>query len=163
MKEVYRRAASIVVLRQSAVGAAKGCLDEYQVLLLRKPRKNDAWQLPQGGMEGEENVEQAALRELQEEAGIEIATILGESAEVYQYDFPVSFRRFRPDNVRGQLIRFIIATVPPETEVTVDQQEIDSYAWIDPEQLQLYIKRNEYLQLVRRVVEEAVALAIKSP
>lgn len=163
MKEVYRRAASIVVLRQSAVCAPEGCLDAYQVLLLRKPRKNDAWQLPQGGMEGEENVEQAALRELQEEAGIEIATILGESAEVYQYDFPGSFRRFRPDNVRGQLIRFIIATVPPETAVTVDQQEIDSYAWIDPEQLQLYIKRKEYLQLVRRVVEEAVALAIKSP
>lgn len=150
MKEVYRSAASVLVLRP--VLKRKGI---FQILLLHKPRKRDAWQLPQGGREEGETTGQAALRELCEEAGIRTATLLGPSQEVYQYDFPPSYRRFRPDHVKGQRIEFIVAHVPTEISVYVDRKEVDRFIWAYPEQLRLYVKRKEYLALIRRVYEEA--------
>ena len=55
MPDVYRSAASILVLKPVDVCLPGGkCETVYQILLLHKPRKKDAWQLPQGGVEGGE-------------------------------------------------------------------------------------------------------------
>ena len=149
MEDVYRHAASLLVLRPRADSS-------YDILLLHKPRKRDAWQLPQGGVEAGETVEQAALRELQEEAGITTATVLGVSAKLYSYDFPQSFRRFRPDNVKGQKIGFVLAKVPADTVVRVDDNEIDGHVWIAIDELGKYIRRTEYTDLIRNLYHEAV-------
>ncbi|MEK7218033.1 MAG: NUDIX domain-containing protein [Patescibacteria group bacterium] len=158
MEERYREAASVMVLKPVEVCTRDGCKIVHQFLLLHKPRKNDAWQLPQGGVEEGESGEQGALRELREEAGITVPTILGKSPKVYRYDFPPSFRRFRPDDVRGQKIAFVFARVAPEAVVTVDGKEVDAHAWVDPSQLHLYVRRKEYLELLRELYEEAVEL-----
>ena len=158
-KDTYRQAASVVLLRPSSVCAPEGCGTLHQVLILHKPRKKDDWQLPQGGVEEGETLEQAALRELQEEAGVTNVRILGRSADVYQYDFPPSFRRFRPDNVCGQCIGYVYALAPENAPVRVDQKEIDGHVWVLPEELHLYIRRKEYLTFVQRLVAEAVRLA----
>lgn len=150
MKEVYRSAASVLVLRPVV-----GQPGQFHILLLHKPRKRDAWQLPQGGREEGETAEQGALRELMEEAGIRTARFLGRSNHVYQYDFPASYRKFRPDHVKGQRIEFIFAAVSPETAVTVDDKEVDRFVWVRPDQLHSYVKRKEYLGLVRKVYQEA--------
>ncbi|MBI1812473.1 NUDIX domain-containing protein [Candidatus Peregrinibacteria bacterium] len=152
MSDIYRSAASLLVLRPVT---ASGIV-AYQILLLHKPRKKDAWQLPQGGVESGESVEQAALRELQEEAGIGNATIVGRTEHVYQYDFPPSFRKFRPDNVCGQRIEHLFAVVGKDAPVRVDGKEIDAFAWVDRSQLRLYIKRKAYLDLVGRLYREAL-------
>ena len=107
MLDHYRPAASVLVLRPSG-----GQGMQYEILLLHKPRKNDAWQLPQGGVEEGESVTQAAIRELQEEAGLTECRLIGVSPRVYQYDFPASFRRFRPDDVCGQRIQYVFALAP---------------------------------------------------
>lgn len=156
-KEIYRQAASVVLLRSSAVCSPKGCSKHHEVLLLHKPRKRDDWQLPQGGVEEGEDAEKAALRELKEEADISGVWVIGKSREVYQYDFPASYRRFRPDNVRGQRISYVFAEVAPDVRVTVDQKEIDGFIWVSLEQLSHYIRRQAYEDLVRRLVQEAVS------
>jgi putative (di)nucleoside polyphosphate hydrolase len=159
-EETYRRAASVLLLRPSSVCKPGGeCEDIYHILLLHKPRKGDAWQLPQGGVEKGETIEQAALRELKEEAGITGSRVLGGSERVYQYDFSQSYRRFRPDNVRGQKIGYVFALAPENARVQVDEKEIDSYAWVDQTTLGQYIKRKEYLKLVEELLEEGIALA----
>lgn len=158
MSDIYRACASIVVLRPTDVCAPDGCTRLFQVLLLKKPRKKDAWQLPQGGVEEGESTEEAALRELKEEAGI-TAKILGVSDKVYQYDFPASFRRFRPDNVCGQRIEYVFALHEGGEPVQVDNKEIESSVWALPEEFPLYLKRKEYLQLATELVEEAAKLA----
>ncbi len=150
MSDVYRSAASILVLRPVSSG-------NYQLLLLHKPRKRDAWQLPQGGVEQGEDTVQAALRELQEEASIRDCTVLGKSKTMYQYDFPASFRRFRPDNVCGQRIEYVFAVAPSDAQVTVDGKEVNGHEWIDISQLGKYIKRAEYVGLVKGLYEEAMA------
>ena len=151
MSDVYRQAASILVVRPAHSGG-------YELLLLHKPRKRDAWQLPQGGVEQGETAEQAALRELGEEAGITTATILGTSDAVYQYDFPPAYRRFRPDNIRGQRIVFLLASVPAGTEVTVDGKEIDASEWMPLAKVKGYVRRPEYVGLVQRLYDETLAL-----
>ena len=157
MSDVYRRAASILVLRPVDVCKPGGiCETIYQILLLHKPRKRDAWQLPQGGMEEGESVTEAELRELTEEASLTGCRVLHVSDRVYQYDFPASYRRFRPDNVKGQHIAFVTALAQKDAAVTVDAKEVDAYAWVDVSQLSQYLKRGEYLGIVKGLFEEAL-------
>ncbi len=152
MTDFYRQAASLLVLRTVNAGTA------YEVLLLHKPRRRDSWQIPQGGMEKGETVEEAAVRELQEEAGLTGCRILGLSAKLYQYEFPQSFRRFRPDNVKGQQIRFLYALAPENARVHVDGKEIDNHLWVPIEKVGKYIRRKEYLQLINDLYREAMDL-----
>lgn len=149
-EEIYRSCASIAVFRPKEDGT-------YEMLLVHKPRKRDSWQLPQGGCESGESTIEAALRELQEEAGI-TAEVIESSPEVYQYDFPQSYRRFRPDNVKGQRIEYVFATTDGSAKVQVDDDEIDEYAWVLPEQIPKYIKRKKYLALVQKLYSDGVAL-----
>ncbi len=148
MQEIYRSAASILVLRPVD--------DTHQILLLHKPRKKDAWQLPQGGVEAGENVTEAALRELKEEAGLDGCRVLGTSERIYQYDFPESFRRFRPDNVKGQRIQYVFALAPGDAVVKVDDKEVNGFVWVELAGLGQYVRRGEYLDLVQALYEEAL-------
>ncbi|MBU0766978.1 NUDIX domain-containing protein [Patescibacteria group bacterium] len=149
MKDIYRKCASIVVLRKAG--------DSFEVLLLHKPRKKDSWQLPQGGVEEWETYEQAAVRELKEEAGLEVESA-GQSEKIYQYDFPLAYRRFRPDNVCGQRLEFFFALVEPDAKVEVDQSEINEFVWVTKEDVKKYIKRPEYSELIESMVEEGIEL-----
>ncbi len=152
MQEIYRPAASVLVLRPDADPASGAA---HQILLLHKPRKTDAWQLPQGGVEERESVTETALRELREEAGLTDCRVIGVSSRVYQYDFPQSFRRFRPDNVRGQRIQYVFALAPWDAAVRVDGEEVDGSTWVPVAQLGQYIRREEYLQIVKELYAEA--------
>lgn len=149
--DCYRFAASLLLLRPFQTG--KG----WEILLLHKPRKRDAWQLPQGGMEEGESPEQCAVRELHEEAGLTGSTILGTSNLIYQYDFPASYRRFRPDNVCGQKIHFVYGTIGRDAVVQVDNNEVNRFKWVTIEQLPKYLKRKEYLELAQNLYQEAIA------
>jgi|GEM_PF-416653 len=148
--DTYRHGASVLLLR-SFEGT-------YQILLLRKPRKNDSWQLPQGGIEEGETMEQAALRELHEEAGVKDCDVLGASAQEYCYTFPPSYRRFRPDHVCGQKIGFILALSPADVGVRVDGKEIDAHVWVIEKDVAEFVNRKEYLELVQALYKEALAI-----
>jgi putative (di)nucleoside polyphosphate hydrolase len=149
MSDVYRSCASIVLLRSSREGT--------EVLLLHKSRKRDAWQLPQGGVEKGETLEQAALRELKEEAGVD-GNILGTSEKFYKYDFPASYRRFRPDNVCGQTLQFVLMSLAPDVKVQVDDREIDKHVWVPFDQVEKYIRRKKYLRTIHQLLEEGEKL-----
>lgn len=70
--------------------------DQATYLVVRKPRKDNAWQFPQGGVDPGETVVQAALRELREECGPDIQIHLKDSHPCgsYKYRYPAHFQRW---------------------------------------------------------------------
>lgn len=74
---------------------------ETVYLLVRKPRKNHAWQFPQGGQDEGETAAEAALRELEEECGSSLKVKLIDNMPIghYSYKFPKGFNR--SDNTTG--------------------------------------------------------------
>jgi len=149
--DCYREAASILLLRP----VTEGDWSAFEIFLIHKPRKKDAWQLPQGGKNEGETDEQCAIRELKEETGIEGVKILGISDREYKYDFPKSYRRFRPDNICGQKIVYLIGTVPRDTPFCLDNVEVNDCKWVTQDEIPTYVKRKEYLSLINGLIDEA--------
>lgn len=80
-------AGQVNLLRQNV---AMCLLNSHMEVLLVHHREHSAgaWQLPQGGIQAQESIESAALRELKEELGMAGAKIVSVLPKVYQYHWP---------------------------------------------------------------------------
>ncbi len=119
-----------------------GCFMNSQRILFLYDKKYGLWQLPQGGIDNKETVEQAVLREMSEELGeeftapAEIKALLGED----QLEFPDRFknsREMRTDdgeemNMRGKKY-FFVAIDTDLSNLDIDKTEFDDYKWLDYE------------------------------
>lgn len=124
----YRPVAAMVLWRDG--------LNGVEFLIVKKPRKENAWQFPQGGVDGDESVVEAAIRELGEECGTELEFEAEESiVATYTYDFPKGFSR---DGSTGASVRFIRAEWI-DGECQPDGKEIVDFAWVTPESLPEYV------------------------
>ena len=74
---------------------------EKKIFVGKRLDNQSAWQMPQGGVDGDENVLETAKRELQEETGITSIQIIKQSKKQYTYDLPESVReRFGKENLK---------------------------------------------------------------
>jgi len=95
------------------------------------------WQMPQGGIDPNEDPRPAAERELYEETGVTSVTYLGETAAWMTYEFPpYDGAPHRLSKFRGQRQKwFAFRFLGNESEITVadirnDQpQEFDAWRW----------------------------------
>lgn len=101
---------------------------------------DEAWQMPQGGIDAGESPAQAALRELKEEIGTDKAEILAETPEWIAYDLPAELRdkvwggRFRGQRQKWLLCRF----TGSDADIDLDRDqhpEFSAWRWIAPEEL----------------------------
>ena len=104
-----------------------------------------SWQFPQGGIQHDENPEQAMYRELHEEIGLEPqhVQIIGRTREWLRYDVPQEFlrrpsaanatRRSNRQAYRGQKqIWFLLRMVGRDSDVCLratDHPEFDAWRW----------------------------------
>jgi 3-phosphoshikimate 1-carboxyvinyltransferase len=125
--------------------------NDLKYLIVKKPRKNNAWQFPQGGRDAGETDKQAAIRELQEECGSTLnAKIKGEKpVGEYQYLFPEDFKR-HDKNIKGAHVKFFKAEFI-NGEVELDHQEIIDYKWVTSAEFKNYFE-DQYLTIINKIV-----------
>ena len=101
-------------------------------------RKNSTnWQFPQGGIDKNEDIFDAALRELYEEVGIEENKIklIKESDNWYKYDLPKKYKRnsFLWESFKGQKQKWFLFKLKEDVEITFENDpdnEFDDFKWV---------------------------------
>lgn len=113
------------------------CNAKDQVLWGRRINGRDSWQFPQGGMNRDEDPEQAMYRELEEEVGLrpESVQILGRTQGWLHYRLPKRFIRQTEDPVCiGQKqIWFLLRLTGADSDIRLDAHddpEFDDWRWV---------------------------------
>jgi putative (di)nucleoside polyphosphate hydrolase len=145
----YRRGVGVMLLNRQGrvfVGA-------------RIDNTDDAWQMPQGGIDEGEEPWATALRELEEETGIPLHLVerIAECPERLKYDLPEELRgklwggKWAGQDQDWYLARFLGRD--SDVNIATRQPEFREWKWIEPAQLPELIvpfKRN----LSRRLIAE---------
>ena len=120
---------------------------------------SDAWQMPQGGITPGEGERAAALRELEEETGVQSVELLAEASDWLSYDLPsdllgVALKgRYRGQRQKWFAMRF----TGKESEIDVaprggHKAEFDAWRWVPSCELARLIvpfKRPLYTDVVK--------------
>lgn len=154
----YRPCVGIMVLnRRGLVWAGRRVAEENS----EYDGSPQLWQMPQGGIDRDEDPLRAARRELYEETGIESVTLLAEAPHWVIYDLPPHLvgiglkGKFRGQRQKWFAFRFdgddseIRIAPPPGGHA----QEFDDWAWKPMEELPDLI-----VPFKRKVYDEVVAL-----
>ncbi|MEO8714095.1 MAG: RNA pyrophosphohydrolase [Acetobacteraceae bacterium] len=123
------------------------------------------WQLPQGGIDADEDPRAAVLRELAEEIGTDRAEIIAEHPDWLTYELPASLLgRALGGRFRGQRQRwFALRFTGTDSDIRLDADphpEFDAWRWASlPELpgLAVAFKRPIYEALVRSFARFAAA------
>ena len=107
----------------------------------RRDRDQDAWQMPQGGVEKDEDPAEAALRELEEETGVspDLVEVLAETATWLPYDLPRDLvphiwkGRFRGQEQKWFLMRF--KGTDDQVNIETEHPEFSHWRWLPADQL----------------------------
>ncbi|SMY08115.1 RNA pyrophosphohydrolase [Flavimaricola marinus] len=126
----------------------------------RADRFQEAWQMPQGGIDPGEDRDTAAMRELWEETGItaDHAHIAGWTAEPIPYDLPPEIvpniwkGRYRGQMQDWALIRF----TGPDSAINIatEHPEFTKWKWVPPKELVpgiVSFKRAVYARVVQEL------------
>ena len=112
---LFNRAGLVLVARRAGFPNAEG--------------PAGGWQLPQGGIDADEDPRQAVLRELAEEIGTDRAEIIGEHPAWLTYDLPPDLvKRWRGQRQRWFALRFTGA----DADIRLDADphpEFDAWRW----------------------------------
>lgn len=141
----HRLCVAMIVLKMSSKGP--------KVLIVRKPRKRDRWQLPQGGVEKNETTKKAGVRELREETGIALRGDIVKSPFSYKYNFPADFIKKEQPLYKGQELVFLAARAPKGVRVKVDNRELDGFKWVRLSEIGRFIRRAKYRGVVKQAVK----------
>ncbi|MEE2879268.1 MAG: RNA pyrophosphohydrolase [Pseudomonadota bacterium] len=116
------------------------------------------WQMPQGGIDDDENPADAAVRELEEEVGVsdKLVDTLEETEDWLHYDFPAEVKRRMPGPYIGQRQKwFAFRFKGSDSDIRLDKHtpEFDAWRWAplcDAPGLIVPFKRPVYEEVARR-------------
>ena len=107
----------------------------------RLDNNQNAWQMPQGGIDGDEDPQSAAYRELLEETGIEKENVkfLATSSKWLLYDLPEDLipklwdGKYRGQKQKWFLFKFLGTN--KDINISTEHPEFSSWKWIPKENL----------------------------
>jgi len=102
--------------------------NERNVLIVSRVNDPLHWQFPQGGINPDENMEIAIIRELQEELGTSKFTVIDKCPETHSYKWARSL--IRDDNVGQVQTIFILEFNGFSSDIILDHRELGGYLWI---------------------------------
>ena len=123
----------------------------------RKDIDAPAWQMPQGGIDRGEEPEAAALRELQEEAGVapDRVEVIGRTPDWVTYDLPPELLgKVWGGKYRGQKqLWFLLRFLGEDAEIDIDTEhpEFREWRWVSADEMLEAIvpfKRAVYAEVV---------------
>lgn len=124
----------------------------------RKDRFQDAWQMPQGGIDKGEDARAAALRELEEETGItpDMVDVVAESEDWIPYELPHDLiPRLWKGKYRGQEQKWFLMRyhgTDAQVNIATHEPEFSAWRWMPPADLPDAIvpfKRDVYVAVLR--------------
>ena len=126
----YRTCAGAVLFNKFGQVFVGQRLDTYQ----------QAWQLPQGGIDDGEDPATAAVRELEEEIGTRNAEIIGEVEDWLSYNLPPELMgKVWQGRYRGQTQKwFALRFLGDDSEIdptAVEHPEFSAWKWVDLEEI----------------------------
>lgn len=137
---------------------------------------DEAWQMPQGGIDDGEDPREAALRELKEEIGTDKADFIDESKGWLRYDFPEEIRqRSRNGRWLGQRQKWFVMRFKGEDadiDLRTEHPEFVAWKWIDVRELPSLVvsfKRQVYVDVLgefaelTRTPEERISELLREP
>jgi len=131
-------------------------------------RKYKLWQFPQGGIDNQEEIKKALLREMEEELGKELVKQLRLPKEYLicekSIEFTSSRARERPlqtdtggdIKMKGKHYYFSLMYIDSEIEIDLDKSEFDDYLWSSYQQakkLTEWIYQKQKRAITREVLE----------
>ena len=145
MQKEYRKGVGLMIMNKDRKVFVAKRLDTF----------SDAWQMPQGGIDENEDPKDAALREMLEEIGTNNATIIASSKKWYSYDFPAEYtNKLFAGKYQGQSQLWFLMQyngTDADINLTAHTPEFSDWQWIDMKELpQLIVpfKRKLYLDVI---------------
>ena len=135
-------------------------LNKQNKVFVAKRRDNpiDKWQMPQGGLDANEDYISAMKRELYEETSIKSIKVLKQLEGFFEYELPNNLIGIIWKGIyRGQKQNwFITKFIGEEKEINLKTQnpEFIEWKWVTPEELPNVIvdfKKNMYLKLLDNI------------
>jgi putative (di)nucleoside polyphosphate hydrolase len=122
-----------------------------EILIASRVDIKDAWQFPQGGIDGDETPKEALFRELKEEIGTDEVEIIAEYPGWVSYDFPPSVaKNMAPFD--GQTQKYYLVKLKKGAVVNINTKvpEFSEYKFVRRTKL------NEYITFFKRTVYKKV-------
>jgi 8-oxo-dGTP diphosphatase len=133
-EETIRRQAKSDGITHISTGVA--VVENDKILVVRRVAHDDTlageWELPGGGVDGGETIEQGAIRELREETGLEVDKVIG---TFEGFDYTTSKKP------KARQINFKVIVKSGEIQLT----EHDRYRWVTTDDIP-ELKTNSIMQ-----------------
>ena len=120
----------------------------------------NAWQMPQGGIEADEDPKTAGIREMEEEIGTKNAELIGEMSEWLNYDIPENLsHRLWNGKYRGQTQKWLaFKFLGDDSEINIKTKvpEFKEWKWENHKNLPslaVPFKRDIYKKVIKEFEE----------